>query len=180
MTNKTEKKRVGIAEALADHLLSHGLEGASLRQLAKAAGTSDRMLLHYFENKDEIMSMTLALIADRFLLVLDSARLDPASYKDRIASLSVMIDHAAIRPYLRLWLELAASAAGGSESHREIANRIFQDYFNWVAASLVVEREDDRIPLASLVVATVEGFVLMDAFGAAAYIANALKGLDVR
>ena len=180
MTNKTETKRFRIAEKLADHLLSHGLEGASLRQLAKAVGTSDRMLLHYFENKDELMSMTLAVIADRFLLVLDNAQIGCVPYMERIASLSMMIGNADIRPYLRLWLELAASAVRGSKIYRDIANRIFRNYFNWVAVSLDVEREEDRIPLASLVVATVEGFVLMDAFGAASHIANALKGLDVR
>ena len=42
---------------LAGHVLAHGLGEASLRPLAKAAGTSDRMLLYHFGTKE-------ALIAD--------------------------------------------------------------------------------------------------------------------
>lgn len=176
--SKADKKRHVIADKLADHLLAEGLRGGSLRQLAKAAGTSDRMLLHYFENKDELMNMTLTLIADRFMALLGSAQPEPVSIKPLAAFLSGMVNQPHVRPYLKLWLELAASAAGGTESHREIAKRIFQDYFDWVFRALSVESEKDRIALAALVIAIIEGFVLMDAFDSGDYISKALEGLE--
>lgn len=53
---KTEAKRQLILNQIADHLLAAGLKDASLRHLAAAIGASDRMLLHYFVDKDELMT----------------------------------------------------------------------------------------------------------------------------
>ncbi|MFN9375915.1 MAG: hypothetical protein ACK564_02585 [Novosphingobium sp.] len=40
-----DAQREAVIERLAGHLLAHGLARTSLRQLAQAAGVSDRMLL---------------------------------------------------------------------------------------------------------------------------------------
>ena len=40
---------------LTAHVLAHGLGGASLRPLAKAAGTSDRMLIYHFGTKEALI-----------------------------------------------------------------------------------------------------------------------------
>ena len=53
---KPDSRRTEIVERLADHVLAHGLSASSLRPLAKAAGTSDRMLLYYFADKSEMMT----------------------------------------------------------------------------------------------------------------------------
>lgn len=45
---KTETRRQRILNQIADHLLATGLKDASLRHLAAAIGTSDRMLLWAF------------------------------------------------------------------------------------------------------------------------------------
>jgi len=177
---KTEAKRMAIAEKLADHLLSQGLKGASLRQMAQAAETSDRMLLHYFADKNELMTQTLKLVADRFLALLTNAQPLQIPYEHLVRHLSEMVSQPEVKTYLRLWLDLAASSAGGDGIHREIAKRVFHDYFDWVAAALKVEREEERKPLAALAVATVEGFVLMDACDSASFISIALSGVGAR
>ena len=41
---RIEDRRALLLGKLADHVLAHGLSASSLRPLAKAAGTSDRML----------------------------------------------------------------------------------------------------------------------------------------
>jgi AcrR family transcriptional regulator len=41
-----DEQRDKVVERLAGHLLEHGLARTSLRQLAAAAGVSDRMLLY--------------------------------------------------------------------------------------------------------------------------------------
>ena len=69
-TEKTDARRAAIVERLADHVLVHGLVAASLRPLAKAAGTSDRMLLYYFSDKTEIIAATLQRIAERMVTLL--------------------------------------------------------------------------------------------------------------
>jgi AcrR family transcriptional regulator len=177
---KTDSKKQAIIEQLADYLLIHGMKGASLRPLAAAVGMSDRMLLHYFSDKEELMTATLLLVSDRLKLILGSAQSEQLPYRLLVPHLAGMIKDQHIRPYLRLWLELAASAAGGEEYHRTIARQICDDFFDWVLSALKVEREEDRRPLAALAFATVEGLVLLDTIGSDSLITNALEGMEIR
>mgnify|MGYP000446911998 CR=1 FL=1 len=48
-------QRQVVTERLAGHLLASGLARTSVRQLAAAAGISDRMLLYYFRDKAEAL-----------------------------------------------------------------------------------------------------------------------------
>src|ERR1700752_3207405 len=66
-----DKRREAAIERMADHLLLEGLGAATLRPLAAAAGTSDRMLLYYFADKDELLSVTLHRLAARMTAQLD-------------------------------------------------------------------------------------------------------------
>ena len=52
-------KRDELAEAATDYVLEHGLIGLSLRPLAAALGTSDRMLIYHFGSKDELIAAVL-------------------------------------------------------------------------------------------------------------------------
>ena len=67
-------KRSDLIEKLADHILADGLLNASLRPLAKAVGTSDRMLLYYFKDKDELIEAVLDHIAARITVILEQSR----------------------------------------------------------------------------------------------------------
>lgn len=177
---KTEAKRQIIIEKIAEYLLQNGLQKASLRPLAASAGTSDRMLLHYFSDKEELLVATLTLIAKRLVDILESVRSEQMPFQALLPLLAGMMRDPQIRPYLRLWLELAAFAAGGEVFYRTIARQIYDDFLNWVALALKVEREEERMPMASLALATVEGFVLLDAIGYESQISNALKGIVIR
>ncbi|QBR92554.1 TetR/AcrR family transcriptional regulator [Nocardioides euryhalodurans] len=58
-------RRAELAEAATDHVLVHGLIGLSLRPLAEALGTSDRMLLYHFAGKDDLVATVLRTASDR-------------------------------------------------------------------------------------------------------------------
>lgn len=174
---KGEARRQHILERMADHVLAHGLQGASLRSLAAAAGTSDRMLLHYFVDKDELLTATLTLVAHRLMAVLDSARAEPMPFQSLLPQLSAMMKDARIQPYMRLWLELVAAAAGEKEPFRSIARRICGTFLSWIAAALRVEREEQREPLAALTLALVEGLVIFDALDDDSMLSLALTGV---
>src|ERR1700710_2333103 len=59
------ERREELAEAATDYVLEHGLIGLSLRPLAAAVGTSDRMLLYHFSDKDDLVSTGLRVSNDR-------------------------------------------------------------------------------------------------------------------
>ena len=172
-----EKKQM-IAEKIADHLLAQGMKRASLRPLAAVAGTSDRMLLHYFADKKELMTAILILISERLITMLDSARSEQMQFQTLIKHLSEMIKAPNVRPYLKIWLELASSVDGGDDYYRTIARQICDQFYGWLASALKVEKEEERKALASLAFAITEGFVLFDALDSDLLISNAIQGLE--
>ena len=177
---KTDIKRQLIIEKLADYLLGKGLRGASLRPLADAAGMSDRMLLHYFSDKEELMTATLLVVSKRLEAILNAIQTEPLPFPLLVAHLAGMIKDPHIRPYLKLWLELAASAAGEELYYRTIAQQICDSFFSWILSAIKVEREDERRPLAALAFSAIEGLVLLDTIGSDSIVTSALEGLNLR
>ena len=64
-SNIRQLRRDTVLEGIVDHFLEHGLGNVSLRALAAAVGTSDRMLLYYFSNKDELMLEVFSRVVER-------------------------------------------------------------------------------------------------------------------
>lgn len=174
---KGAARRQELLERMADHILAHGLQSASLRLLAAAVGTSDRMLLHYFADKEELLAATLTLLAQRLIAIMERTRAERLPFEDLLPLLAMLMKDDAVQPYLRLWLELVAHAVRGQEPFRAIARQIGDTFLHWIAAALRVEREEDRAPLAALALATVEGLILFDALGDDAKIKAALAGV---
>jgi AcrR family transcriptional regulator len=59
------RRREELAEAATEYALEHGLIGLSLRPLAQALGTSDRMLLYHFQDKDDLVATILRTAVGR-------------------------------------------------------------------------------------------------------------------
>src|SRR6187455_705660 len=58
-------RRHVLAEEATDYVLEHGLIDLSLRPLAAALGTSDRMLLYHFRDKLDLVATILRVSNDR-------------------------------------------------------------------------------------------------------------------
>ena len=156
-----------IVDLLADHVLSRGLERASLRPLAAAAGTSDRMLLYYFPDKAALITAILTRIAQRLQVQLDAfdvgaARRDAAQLQ---AGILEVARTQMFRPYMHVWLELAAKAARGEEPFRAIGAAIAAGFLTWISDRLEVEPPETRAAQALSVLTMIEGAVVLDALG---------------
>ncbi len=165
--NVRDDRREAALERMADHLLRHGLAGASLRPMAAAAGTSDRMLLYYFKDKDELLTATLGRVMERLARSLEGAggATGPKPFAALLLDIRAVFRSPDLQPYMRLWIELAARAARHEAPHRAVAGQIADGFLAWAAGRLQVEREEDRIPSAALLIATVDGLALLDAVG---------------
>ena len=53
-------QRADLLDRVTDHVLEHGLIGLSLRPVAAAVGTSDRMLIYHFTTRDALVSAVVA------------------------------------------------------------------------------------------------------------------------
>jgi AcrR family transcriptional regulator len=161
--NKAEDRRAAILDRLADHVLAHGLIASSLRPLARAAETSDRMLLYYFADKAEIIAATLDVVAARMVTLMasraDGVRRPLAALLPQLAA---MLGEDAFWPFMRVWLEIASRAAGGDPFYRTVGERIGRGFLAWGAAQL--DSQDLDADAARLLVA-IEGMVLLKAIG---------------
>jgi AcrR family transcriptional regulator len=165
--NVRSDRRQAAIDRMADYILLEGLGAATLRPLANAAGTSDRMLLYYFADKDELLAATLGGIAARM-----TAQLDNAIPIGRLRSFPVLLEEVwaalsseHLKPFMHVWLDLAAGAAGGLQPHLDIAGEIADGFLAWVASRL--EGKSDTAPplSAELFLAAIEGMYLLRAIG---------------
>jgi AcrR family transcriptional regulator len=58
-------RRDALLDAATDHVLEHGLIGLTLRPVAAAIGTSDRMLIYHFESRDSLVSAIVTRASER-------------------------------------------------------------------------------------------------------------------
>jgi AcrR family transcriptional regulator len=125
----------------ADYVLEHGLADLSLRPLAKALGTSPRMLLYDFESKEALIDDVLAEIRRRLAAMLEDRPLD-------LPSIWAWISAPEREPFLRLFFEVYV---------RELdrAHPLVRDWLDVLAAHDV-----DDPPTATLMVAVVRGLLL--------------------
>jgi AcrR family transcriptional regulator len=171
-----ETRRAAALAAMADHLLANGLRSASLRPLAAAAGTSDRMLLYYFADKDELLTATLAEVARRMLPLLEAA-IDrtPRTADALLARIGAAVRRPAIKPFMQLWLEIAAAAGRGEQPYLAVAGQIADGFLAWIDARLRVDDGTDRAMAAARLLALVDGASLLDAVGRGRLAAAALR-----
>lgn len=154
-------------ERIADFVLANGIPSGNLRALAAAAGTSDRMLLYYFRDKDELMAATLACLAARLLTLLDHA-IDRGAKFDQAALLrqvSEAMRSPAGQPYIYIWFELVAGAARGREVYRDIGRRIAEGFIDWIASHLAIDDGPEVRAVAAHILATADGLAMIDALG---------------
>ncbi|MEN0651796.1 MULTISPECIES: TetR/AcrR family transcriptional regulator [Hyphobacterium] len=160
-----EDRRDALLDRLADHMLAFGIGASSLRALAKAAGTSDRMLLYYFRDKDELVAATLERIAARFSGALDAfAPAQPLPFDAMLKHLAPVLLDEAGWPYMRVWLEIASRSASGDKACRAAGEAIGRGFHTWGAAHLD-SSTDRREREAARLFAMLEGLVLLKALG---------------
>lgn len=159
-----DDQREKVVDLLSAHLLETGLSQTSLRQLAAAAGVSDRMLLYYFSDKADVLTAAMARLAGELAMRLGSAlpeqeRLLPA---DLVLHATAFSTQPEMRRFMRLWIEVVAAAARNEVPFVSIAGQIASGFRLWVDARLDVPPGADRDAVASAVVAIVDGLALID------------------
>jgi len=64
-------RREDLLDQVTDHVLAEGLIGLTLRPVASAIGTSDRMLLYHFKSRDELVTAVVARTIQRAVSAVD-------------------------------------------------------------------------------------------------------------
>jgi AcrR family transcriptional regulator len=123
-------RREELLDQVTDHVLEQGLIGLTLRPLAAAIGTSDRMLIYHFGGRDALVSAVVAHSTQR--ATAEVARLPAApSVRSAVNRLWVAYQSPPLRPLLTLYCQAAASGLIGEEPYRSDARASNEQ---WAAA----------------------------------------------
>jgi AcrR family transcriptional regulator len=113
---KRPERREEWTSAATDYVLAHGLISLSLRPLAAALGTSDRMLLYHFDTKDDLVAAVLYESNDRAVAAV-SALPASADLRAAVHDLWAVVQSPEFEPCTRLYVEAAALGLFGREPY---------------------------------------------------------------
>lgn len=163
MSTRDEQRERSI-ERISEYLLENGLAHTSLRELAAAAGSSDRMLLYYFADKADILTAAMTRIASVVANTLAEAlpegeHFTPAEMLQRASAFTTQPD---MRKFMRFWIEVVAAAAKGTAPFVAISAQIMNGWQVWVESRLKVQPDTDRRAVALAIIAMIDGLALID------------------
>jgi AcrR family transcriptional regulator len=158
--------RESLLPLLAEHVLAQGLGQASLRPLAKAAGTSDRMLLYHFGTKEALIAELLAFLAQAYASALDAAigSTRAATRAEVIERILAQGAAPQMQPFMALWWEIVAGCAREQAGFRSAAKAMMQDLLGWLEGQMP-EGDPDPAGGARYLLTLIEGTLMLAAIG---------------
>lgn len=155
MTERPDRRH-DLTNGMADFVLAQGLDAATLRPLAAAAGVSDRMLLYYFKDKSQAMNAAFACLLDRLKSALDAQTqirpLPIGRLRGKVVPLLLADD---FWPYMQLWLDITARASRGDPQHRADGQALRQVLLDWVQGRLASDDANQRARLMMMIEAAI-------------------------
>lgn len=134
-------------------MLEHGLIGLSLRPLAVALGTSDRMVIYHFGSKDELIADVLRCSNDR--TVAQIAALPPSDgIRAAVADLWAAVQRDPTYRCTRMYIEAAALGLLGREPYSSAVRAANTVWMAALVAHLVRSGVDQ--PLAERAVEVID------------------------
>ncbi len=154
-------RRHDLAEAATDYVLEHGLLDLSLRPLAAALGTSDRMLLYHFKDKNDLVATVLNVSNARSVRGIRELR-PSRDVRQAVIDLWSRVSEPEQARCQRLYVEAAALGVLGAEPFATVVGEANEQWLGALADHLVSSgmRASDAGRAARLVEAAFMGFQL--------------------
>ena len=164
--SSAQLSRETLLPRLAAHVLNNGLGGASLRPLAKAAGTSDRMLIYHFGNKEALVADLLEHIAGIYSTALEAA-MGAERPKTRAECFERILEqgrHPMMQPFMTLWWEIVAGSARGVPGYKEAADAMMTKQLAWLETQMPSD-DPDPVGGARYLMTLLEGTLMLGVVG---------------
>jgi AcrR family transcriptional regulator len=113
-------RRDDLLDRVTDHVLEHGLIGLTLRPVAAAIGTSDRMLIYHFGSRDALVSAVVARSTERSIAEVDALPAAP-TIRAAVKRLWAAYRTEPLNGCLDVYCQAAATGLIGQEPYRSDA-----------------------------------------------------------
>jgi AcrR family transcriptional regulator len=155
--------RQRLLDAAIDHIASRGVSDLSLRELAAAIGSSHRMLIHHFGNREGLWVEVIRAVEQRQRDALADIVPDPAAgVGEALRQWWRHISDPALWPNERLFFELYGQALQGRPGTAELLDGIVDAWLEPAAEGFVAFglTREDALANARLGVAVSRGLLL--------------------
>jgi AcrR family transcriptional regulator len=151
-------KRSALVQRIADELLTAGVAQIPLRDLAARLGTSDRMLLYYFRDKQDLVLSSLSEISSRLAKTLASTLPAGKSSPDAILKRIIPLFSASgVATSLTVWADISARGYRGEEPFLTLTRESVRWWLEWLEQRLDMNPGKGRRDMAAAVLTVVEG-----------------------
>lgn len=175
---KGRQRRAALLDLVTADLAENGLVDFSLRRAARAAGTTHKVLLYYFESGDDLLAQALFRLRDqRVGNALRAIAATPGGLAQRVRAIWPILEANATG--LRVIDQAIGLAMYDPDRYAHLARNAADQYRDALREILPAEWTDERrTEVADLLLATFRGF-LMDwrTTGDAERITSALEAL---
>jgi AcrR family transcriptional regulator len=110
-------RRDDLLDRVTDHVLERGLIGLTLRPVAAAIGTSDRMLIYHFGSRDALVSAVVARSTERAIAEVGALRPAP-TIRSAVKRLWAAYRTEPLNSCLDVYCQAAATGLIGQEPYR--------------------------------------------------------------
>ena len=135
--------RGALLESVIETITRDGLGSRSLRDFAREAGTSHRMLIHHFGSREGLLLAIVTEVEARQRNLLQS--LPGAAADESIASMWARLADPSLWPFERLFFECYARGAQGEEPYTRLVPALVTD---WLALVPRGRQDEARLGLA--------------------------------
>jgi len=157
------ENRAALLERVSAYVLEHGLADLSLRPLARAVGSSPRVLLYHFGSKEAIVTAVLRNIRAQQLAVFDHLRSSDLSTPAAVCRAAwAYMTNSRVLPMLRLFFETYALALRDPERFPGFLEGAVEDWLRFLSEPACCKATDPRRArtLATVILAGFRGFML--------------------
>lgn len=159
-----QSQRESLLQGAASYVLEHGFAGLSLRPLAKALGTSDRMLMYHFGSKEALVRAVMERLSADFAGQLGGMISGRVAVDEAARALWGIFTSATAAPYLKAYVELFALSLHEPALYGEAVRTLTEAWVSLLAGALGSGAEA-RVQ-ATLILGVLDGlFILRQATG---------------
>ena len=158
-----EQHRSDLLERIVDYVLENGLSDLSLRPLARAVGSSPRVLLYYFTSKDDLVVAIVRRARERQRAAFARLQLDDSMTPNEVcrAIWRTMSDPKG-EPLFRLFFETYAIALQNRARFAHFLESVVEDWLAFMEPALLRDGYSvaEARAIATVTIAGFRGFML--------------------
>ncbi len=157
-----EARRAQLLDSIVDYVCKHGVAGLSLRPLAQAVDSSPRVLLYYFNSKEDLVMEVLEQARTRQQRLFERLRIRHLGSTDACREIWNVMSAPASEPIFRLFFEVYGLALQDRKRYARFLKRVVDPWLEYVGAPYVHSGwpAADARAMATIIVAGFRGFLL--------------------